>query len=124
MGLNEVNDDIYSIVPFWATSSLMNSLTSSAASILIFGGNPPPPHVPIKRFTLYVTYMRERAKRESASETLYFQVSKYLLHLHINTINAVLFYNYLWYGAINDSIAKNTNIENIYVYASEWSERA
>ena len=38
--------------------------------------------------------------------------------------NAVSFY-YLWYGAINDSIPTNTyNIEQMYVYASEWSEPA
>ena len=36
----------------------------------------------------------------------------------------VSFY-YSWYGAIiNDSIPKSTNIEQMYVYASERSERA
>ena len=53
------------------------------------------------------------------SETHIFSGLK--LHLHIHTINAVPCY-YLWYGVVyNDSYVyrQNTNIEKIYVYASE-----
>ena len=40
------------------------------------------------------------------------------INLHTYTINAVPPF-YLWYGGINDSIWRNTNIEKIYEYASE-----
>ena len=58
--------------------------------------------------------MRERAPQKR----IYFQVSKYLLHLHTYTINAIPVY-YLWYGAINDYTDKTFNIEKTCVYASE-----
>ena len=38
---------------------------------------------------VHVTYMLERAKRASASETLFIQVSKCLLHLYTYSSNAV-----------------------------------
>ena len=53
-----------------------------------------------------VIYMRERAKRVSASET-YLYVYIYLLHLYtyMYTINAVPIYLWHhWHGAINDNI--------------------
>ena len=59
---------------------------------------------------MHVTYMRERAKRASPSDTYRPIFSGLKIHLHTYTINAVPFY-YLWYGAINDSIGQNTNIE-------------
>ena len=46
--------------------------TTSVASFLVLGGQDPQMYRQKK-----VTYMRERAKRASASET-YFQVSKYI----------------------------------------------
>ena len=49
----------------------------------------------------FVTYMRERAKRASASEIYVFSGLK--IHLHTYTINVVPFY-WFWYGAINDSV--------------------
>ena len=61
------------------------------------------------------------------SETNIFSGLK--LHLHIHTINAVPCY-YFWYGVVYKRqlyvhvYRQNTNIEKIYVYASERSERA
>ena len=76
---------------------------------------PPPPQCTDRKINhVHVTYMRERAKRASASDTYRPIFSGLKIHLHTYTINAVPFY-YLWYGAINDSIGQNTNIEGKYV---------
>ena len=68
------------------------------------------------RYIVHMTYMRERAKRASASENNF----SGLKILVTSAINVVPFY-YIWYGAINDSIptTKNANVEKIYEYASE-----
>ena len=60
------------------------------------GGGQAPKCTDIKKKNhIYVTYMHERAKRASVSE-------------HIGL------YFLIWYGAINDSIGQNTDIEKIY----------
>ena len=69
------------------------------------------------RQKIYVLILCERAKWASASETYI------CIHLHTYTINAV-FFNYLWYGAINDIIlTKHRNIKkNLWI--CEGAERA
>ena len=61
--------------------------------------------------------MRERAKRASASEIYVFSGLQIHLHVYIST-NAVV-WHYKW-----QYDWQNTNIEKIYEYASERSERA
>ena len=54
---------------------------SSVASFLLLGGGggQDPPNVPTEKKNVYVVYMRERAKRMSASEIyMYFRISKYI----------------------------------------------
>ena len=68
--------------------------SSSVASFLVWGGGGQDPQMyrQKKKNHVHVTYMRERAKRASASETYTFSGLKIL---HANTINAVPLY-YLW----------------------------
>ena len=62
--------------------------------------------------------MRERAPLKH----IYFHVSKYLLHLQAHSINAVPL-GMVW-RYMTTIYQQNTNIEKVYVYASEHSERA
>ena len=84
------------------------------------GGGASPPNVPTeeKKNHVHVTYTRERAPQKQIGLYIF---PGFKIHLHAYTINAVPFY-YLWYGAINDSIGQNTNIEkNLWIICERAS---
>ena len=87
---------------------------SSVASFLLLGGGgggKTPKCTDRTKNHVYVFYMRERAKRASASEIYVFSGLK--IHLHSYTTMH-------WYGTINDSMTDKTlTLRKIYENASE-----
>ena len=68
---------------------------------------------------VHVTYMRERAKRVSASETYIFS-GLIKIYTPAYIYNQCSSFYYMWYGPINDSIPHKTlTLRKIYDYASE-----